>query len=88
MQSKFLVEPHLFQNYDAVNCPEDELEKPEFSDLESDLEEELEVENWDEWEGQGSQHEQEDDDDKGLPERISFNSFLSFDLEKMLLKNS
>jgi hypothetical protein len=23
-----------------------------------------------------------------LPERISFNSFLSFDLEKMLLKNS
>jgi hypothetical protein len=43
------------------------------------------VENWDEWQGQeGSQHEEEDDDDKGLPERISFNSFLIFDLEKML----
>ena len=62
-QSK-LLNLNFLQNYDAVNCPEDELEKPEFSDLESDLEEELEVENWDEWEG--SQHEQEDQD-QGSP---------------------
>ena len=45
------------------------MEKPEFSDLESDLEEELEVENWDEWEG--SQHEQEDEDE-GLNFEILF----------------
>ena len=33
------------------------MEKPEFSDLESDLEEELEFDNWDEWAG----HQGDDD---------------------------
>ena len=36
------------------------MEKPEFSDLESDLEEELEVENWDEWEGPGGDEGEEE----------------------------
>ena len=49
-----------FQNYDAVDGDDEDMEKPEFSDLESDLEEELEVENWDEWEGPSKDDEDED----------------------------
>ena len=60
MSSIHLFLIHLFQNYDAVNNPDEEMEKPEFSDLESDLEEELEVENWDEWEGPGGDEGEEE----------------------------
>ena len=52
-----------FQNYDAVDGDDEDMEKPEFSDLESDLEEELEVENWDEWEGPSKDND--DDEDSG-----------------------
>lgn len=52
----------IFQNYDAVNAEGSEMEKPEFSDLESDLEEELEVENWDEWDGNNREVENSEND--------------------------
>ncbi len=49
----------LFGQYDDVPV-EDEDEKPQFSDLESDEEEALEVENWDEWTGKDDEEEEAD----------------------------
>ena len=48
------------------------MEKPEFSDLESDLEEELEVENWDEWEGPSKD---DDEEDSGKLDHFTANLF-------------
>ena len=41
----------VFDKYDQVDV-ENEGERPEFSDDDSDLEMELETENWDEWTGE------------------------------------
>lgn len=40
------------------------MEKPEFSDLESDLEEELEFDNWDDWSG-CPQDDQDEEKEEG-----------------------
>ena len=36
-----------------------------FSDIDSDLEEALEVENWDEWEGKEEDEDEEEEEDNG-----------------------
>ena len=41
----------VFEKYDKVDV-ENEGERPEFSDDDSDVELELETENWDEWTGE------------------------------------
>ena len=41
----------VFDKYDQVDV-ENEGERPEFSDDDSDIEMELETENWDEWTGE------------------------------------
>ena len=56
----------VFENYDATEV-ENEGEKPEFSDLDSDLENELDTENWDDYaggevDGDGGANEEDDDD--------------------------
>jgi len=58
------------QNYDTSLPGKEDLEKPEFSDLESDLEEELEVENWDDWDGE--EREKEHIEEEGIEKQEEF----------------
>ncbi len=65
----------VFAQYDKVEV-EGQDEKPEFSDLGSDFEDELEVENWDGWEGieNGSGNRQDQDDEDGGSEAVASSS--------------
>ena len=56
----------VFGAYDDCEVEGGDEQRPEFSDLGSDLEEELEVENWDDWAGQEKEEEEE-----GNPEEAS-----------------
>ena len=62
----------VFDKYDQVDV-ENEGERPEFSDDDSDIEMELETENWDEWTGE--EREEGGDDEEAGYVRFVWDSF-------------
>ena len=55
----------LFNCISSQVAVENADEKPVFSDIDSDLEDALEVENWDEWEGEEKREGKDEEDENG-----------------------